>query len=526
MGKKKVKNSQDLSSVASTSSPILELSFPEPLFALCCHPEKPLIFSGQASGHVMCHRYDAKILQERMKRSEETAAKSDSKTKEKEEQEAKKKFWVFVEAKDDGSTDTEGLKLQWKTKRHKGSVRAMCLDADGTHIYTIGVDCVLKKANAETGKVVKKRQITEDIGVKMTKLFKSNTHPFLLVGDENGNVLVLDSESLALKTTIRKIHSGDAINDIFQFTGQSLYKFISVGQTTLAYWDSRESNDSDFKIPADDLDAKRKVRLSDDQEDEILCGAFVDPQNGDTLVCGMGEGILTVWKPKKNDLVDQISRIKVKKNESLDCVIPTLQDDNSVWTGCSDGQVYKINVKTGKITEIRRHSGMDEVAFLDLDCEYRLVSGGMDKIKLWELVKDETGVEDELSAVESDGDDGDSVSSGNSSSEDESNSDADSGSDPDTDFDADPDAENESSSEGDDELVGLSKEELLKELDKDLNGSTDEDENAGTKQKTSEIRGDVKPSSKKRKLEQKPLTSKQLRNLQKHEHGIKKFSGL
>ncbi|SCU98653.1 LAFA_0G19372g1_1 [Lachancea sp. 'fantastica'] len=525
MGKKKVKNSQGLSSIASTSSPILEVSFPEPLFALRCHPEKPLIFSGQASGHVMCHRYDAKVLQTRMKRSEEVAAKSSSKKGEEEDEKTKKKFWVVVEAKDDGSTDTEGLKLQWKTKRHKGSVRAMCLDADGTHLYTIGVDCVLKKANSETGKVVKKRQITEDIGVKVTKLVKSNTHPFLLVGDENGNVLVLDSETLALKTTIRKIHSGDAINDIFPFTAQSVYKFISVGQTTLAYWDSRESNDSDFKIPADDLEAKRKVRLSDDQEDEILCGTFVDPQNGDTLVCGMGEGLLTVWKPKKNDLVDQISRIKVKKNESLDCVVPTLQDDDSVWTGCSDGQVYKVNVKTGKITEIRRHSGMDEVVFLDLDCEYRLVSGGMDKIKLWELVEDEADAADEFSAVDSDsGDDSDSESDSsalneNSDSEGDSVSDSDAESAP-----GDDDDDDDSGEEG--ELVGLSKEDLLKELDKDLTGSDDEGGKSGTKEKHARQRDDSKLASKKQKLEQKPLTSKQLRNLQKQEHGIKKFSGL
>ncbi|SCU96143.1 LAME_0F15060g1_1 [Lachancea meyersii CBS 8951] len=519
MSKKKVKSSQDLSSVASASSPILEITFPEPLFALCCHPEQPLIFSGQASGHVMCHRYDAKVLQERMKRNEEDAAQTKAKT---EEQNTNKKFWVVAEAKEDGSSDSAGFKLQWKTKRHKGSVRAMCLDADGSHLYTIGVDCVLKKANSETGKVVKKRQVTQDTSVKITKLVKSTTHRFLLLGDENGNVFVLNSDTLELQTTIKKIHSGDAINDIFQFTGQSVYKFISVGQTTLAYWDSRESNESDFKIPDDDQDAKRKVRLSDDQEDEILCGTFVDPQGGDTLVCGMGEGLLTVWKPKKNDLVDQISRIKVKKNESLDCVVATLQDDDSVWTGCSDGQVYKVNVKTGKVTEIRRHSGLDEVVFLDLDCEYRLISGGMDKIKLWELADDEPASELEVSASDEEDSANESDSEPSSHSDSIDGSASDSGSD----SDSGSNVEDSGSGEEEEELVGLSKEELLKELEKDLVESSDEEQSTSSKKRNAKGSDDSKKASKKQKTKQKPLTSKQLRNLQKHEHGIKRFAGL
>ncbi|SCU93976.1 LANO_0E05336g1_1 [Lachancea nothofagi CBS 11611] len=517
MGKKKVKGSQDLTSLASDSSPILELKFPEELFALCCHPEQPLIFSGQATGHIMCHRYDAKVLQQQMKRNEESAVEKEVKEQ---KHEPKKKFWAVVEAKEDASSDIAGFKLQWKTKRHKGSVRAMCLDADGSHIYSIGVDCVLKKANSETGKVVKKCQISQDSSVKYTKLTKSIRHKILLLGDENGNVSVLDSETLQLKNTIRKIHSGDAINDIFQFTGKSEYRFISVGQTTLAYWDSRESNESDFNIPDDDLNAKRKVRLSDDQEDEVLCGTFVDPQNGDTLVCGMGEGILTMWKPKKNNLVDQISRIKVKKNESLDCIVPTLQDDDSVWAGCSDGQVYKVNVKTGKVVEIRKHSGLDEVVFLDLDYEYRLVSGGMDKIKIWEFVGDD----DETK--ESSGSEVEELSSDSDSSNE--HSDSDSGSESESESESEPKPEplagedDNSSEEG--ELVGLSKEELLKELEKDLVDSDEEDSSLSRKRSPDD--SDSSKVSKKQKPKQKALTSKQLHNLQKQAHGIKKFEDL
>ena len=221
---------------------------------------------------------------------------------------------------------------------------------------------------------------------KYTKLVKSQKHPVLLLGDEGGNISVLNSETLEVKNSIKKIHNGDAINDIFQFVGKSLYRFISLGQTTLAYWDSRESNESDFSIPADDEETKRKVFISDDQEDEILCGTFVNPDDGDVLVCGMGEGVLTVWKPKRNNLVDQLTRIPICKGESIDCIISSFQDDNCVYCGCSNGNVYKVDVKMGKVVEIRKHSSLDEVTFIDLDCEYRLMSGGMDKVKLWEFI--------------------------------------------------------------------------------------------------------------------------------------------
>ena len=44
-----------------------------------------------------------------------------------------------------------------------------------------------------------------------------------------------------------------------------------------------------------------------------------------------------------------------------------------------------MNVKRGSIIEAREHSEIDEVQFLDLDCGYRVVSGGMDCVKIWEF---------------------------------------------------------------------------------------------------------------------------------------------
>lgn len=385
------------------------------------------------------------------------------------------------------------------------------MDADGQFVYSIGTDNVLKKAVTETGKVVKKLTL-KDHKAKITKMVKATAHPFLLLGDEDGNVMMLNSETLELKNTIKKIHNGDAINDIFHFDKRSIYKFISLGQTTLAYWDARESNASDFQIAPDDDETKRKVLLSDDQEDEILCGTFVDSQVGDTIVCGMGEGILTVWKPEKNDLEDQLSRIKISKGESVDCIVPTLQDDNCVWCGCSNGNIYKVDAKRGKIVEIRNHSKYDEVTFLDLDCDYRVISGGMDKLKIWEFVA--------ADEEEDDGFDDSEDESGSNNSDSDSESEDFSGFSDKDDEEKEGTDDNETSESDEDveeELTGLSREELIAELDKDLVESSAEDEPLPKKRKVS-----AKPAPKKNDKSKKKMAKKS----QNFSHSITKFEGL
>ncbi|QLL33726.1 hypothetical protein HG536_0F00490 [Torulaspora globosa] len=448
--------------MSAVEEPLAEWRFPQPVFQMVLHPERPMLLCGLADGHVYCYSYDAARLQQTL-----------AENKKQRDRDGQQSLWTCVEAGDEESP--EGVRLEWRTRRHRGSVRCMCLDADGTYVYSVGTDNVLKKARSDTGKVVQKVTLREQT-CGFTKMAKSATHAYLLLGDEDGNVTVVNSETLKRTNRIVKIHGGDAINDIFQFAKRSVHKYISLGQTTLAYWDARECGDDD---------AKRKVVVSDNQEDEMLCGAFVDPEAGDTVVCGMGEGVLTVWKPNKNDLEDQMNRIKICQNESVDCVVPTLQDDDAVWCGCSDGKIYKADVKRGRVVEVRTHSDDDEVTFIDLDYEYRVVSGGMDKIVLWQSID-----EKDASSSESDAEQAPTAESDN-------------------DVSSDAEITDDSSSDSEDGtvLVGLSREELIAELDKDLAGD-DTDE-----QKPEEPR---KNKNKKRKLAGKQASS----------HGIAKFEGL
>lgn len=472
MGKNKNKVKETLE---SPTQPILELSYKEPLFQLVCHPSRPLIFSGLATGHLYCHEYDVKVLEKLL---------SDRK------QEGGEKVvrpWMKVDAE---NVDTEGVRVIWKTRRHLGSVRCLCVDAQGTFIFSVGTDNVLKKAHAETGKVVQKISL-KDHEAKFTKLIKSSTHPYLLLGDECGTVLIIDSNTLVLKNQIKQIHGGDAINDIFQFAKRSVHKYVSLGQTTLAYWDARESRELEKEELSEN---KSNVLVSDDQEDEVLCGAFVDPEEGDTLVCGMGEGILTVWKPKKNDLEDQLNRIKVSKGESIDALVPTLQDDQCVWCGVSDGKLYKVDTKRGQVIEIREHDEADEAVFLDLDYNYRLVSGGMESVLIWS------------SDAPSHEDDSDGAAGKDQFSDQSSRS------------SSDEDSDNDSSDTSGEELTGLSREELIAELDKEIEEK--ELENNDEKEKTKEENN--LQSGKRKRKEKLSVRTKAPRG----DHGIAKFEGL
>ena len=502
---------QGISEPYSDTLPLIEFQFDDPLFQVVAHPEKPVLVFGLSNGYIYCYKYNPELLLSLRTENQKLAATA-AKDKRRETN-----LWKTVvvppkkldphdadnEEKVDGG-DEELVALLWKTRRHKGSVRCLSYDPMGEHIYSIGTDNVLKKADSLSGKVVKKVSLPND-GHKFTKMKLSSTLPLLLLGDEAGNVLVLDSEDLKLVNKVSGLHGGDAINDIFHYEKKSAYRFISAGQTTLAYWNCRANTGNSSKSSSG-----TKVVESEDQEDEILCGTFLNSEPADTVVCGMGEGILTIWKPEKNDLEDQVSRIKVSKNSCIDCIIPTLQDDDCVWCGCSDGCLYRVNVKRGSIIEAREHSEIDEVQFLDLDCGYRVVSGGMDCVKIWEF-KDSN---------ESDG----KYRSNDDDSEGEITSESDSENTLSGEWQSSDDTESGSEFVPNDQISKLSsREELLAELAEDEGSGEDEFATEGqqgatdVKKRGAQEEVNRKKRGKKRKITRKGATPSP---------GIRKFDNL
>jgi WD40 repeat protein len=104
------------------------------LFAQAIHPEEPIVAVGLASGHVQTYRLPA-------------GASDDSDDDEKPASE-----------KGFGHIDTA-----WKTRRHKGSCRALAWSVDGSSLYSAGTDGIVKVADTTTGKVTAKITVPLDL---------------------------------------------------------------------------------------------------------------------------------------------------------------------------------------------------------------------------------------------------------------------------------------------------------------------------------------------------------------------------
>lgn len=477
MAKKKSNSINAARQLESDVSPILEIHYSDPLFSMAAHPTQPILAQGLATGDVFCTRYNAEALelqqkekrQEIMKEEVANFKKGNTSQVIKSVSQLKKKWWTII---DDHTNDTNAW-IMWNAKRHRGSCRSVLFDplenSLGQNLYSAGSEGVIKKANTETGKVISKTDISDHINKNdaITKLCSSYTHPFLLSGTENGHILVYDSNNLKkneLKFKVSNVHD-DAVNHILAMPAVSAYHYLSIGSTSLCHIDIR----------------KGIVTQSDDQEDELLSMCYatdhINDNKNDTVLVAQGEGVVTIWKNSKNKLLDQLTRIKVKKGVSLDAIIPSMNNDteemtNSVWCGDSEGFLHRIDHKVGKIVETRVHSTaskgeVDEIGNLEIDYDYRLISSGMDSLKIWS--QNVRTIEEESS-----------------------------------------DESNESRDESDES--DSSSESLLL--------SDDNQEPQPNKRKSQTIKEPI--NSKK----PKQLTNKQLQNMRQHEHGIRKFEDL
>lgn len=103
------------------------------LFAQTIHPEEPIVSVGLASGHVQTYRLPA-------------GASDDSDADE-------------TLASENGFGHIE---TAWKTRRHKGSCRALSFGLDGAHLYSAGTDGIVKAADTATGNVTAKIAVPLD----------------------------------------------------------------------------------------------------------------------------------------------------------------------------------------------------------------------------------------------------------------------------------------------------------------------------------------------------------------------------
>lgn len=112
---------------------VCTIPLPHDLFAQAIHPEEPIVSVGLASGHVHTFRLPAGASDD--DDADETLASESG-------------FGLIETA--------------WKTRRHKGSCRALGFGVDGSQLYSAGTDGIVKAADITTGSVTAKIAIPLD----------------------------------------------------------------------------------------------------------------------------------------------------------------------------------------------------------------------------------------------------------------------------------------------------------------------------------------------------------------------------
>ncbi|KAK7203941.1 WD40-repeat-containing domain protein [Myxozyma melibiosi] len=377
--------------------PRTTLTFASPVFCTAAHPSEAVVATGLGTGHVFVHRYAEDDEDDRSDMSDD----SDS------EEEAKPGIKI-------------NEKVLWKTRRHKGSCRAVAFDELGQYIYTAGSDSVLKQASPMTGQVTAKN--SSSLPAPPTALTTTQTH--VALGTETGTIQFYDPRSLSKPSHEFKDVHEDYVTSITQLAQyQNTYQFISTAETFVARIDIR----------------KGVLSMSEDQEDEILCSCVSYPSNFDyeprnvqkptqstvlqpntpsaeikrvqvTAVMGMATGVLTFWE--KDNWTDQQNRA-ILSTESVDCIAE--YPGEKVLAGAADGFMRLVDVRKRKTIKVFSHAADDAVVGVACDAWGRAISAGEETVKIWnveEASKPEVDSDDEKDsdddAKDSDDDDSDS----------------------------------------------------------------------------------------------------------------------
>ncbi|MCJ1477958.1 WD repeat-containing protein jip5 [Lambiella insularis] len=377
---------------------ICTLPLPSDLFAQALHPTLPLLAAGLASGHVQAYRLPAL--------SSPTSPPP---------------------TKGCGTIDTS-----WSTKRHKGSCRSLAFSCDGAVLFSAGSDGIVKAAKAETGRVEAKVRVPlRGSAADAPALIHALSPQTLLLATDAAALHLYDLRastradagalSISSKPQATFYPHDDYVSSLAPLpptdasTSGYSKQWVTTGGTTLAVTDLRRG----------------VLVKSEDQEEELLSSIFVGGlgkrggrSKGEKVLVGGGSGVLTLWEKGRWD--DQDGRIIVDSGkESLDVLrsVPEgIGEGKLVAVGMGDGRVKIVRLGMNKVVAEVRHDEVDGVLGLGFEVGGRMVSGGGQVVKVWQMAMEGDDEEGEVGmkrGLESDSEDDDEEEEGEESREEE-----------------------------------------------------------------------------------------------------------
>ena len=406
---------------------ICTLTLPTELFAQAIHPSRPLLTLGTAFGHVQTYRLPSET--DTVPTQSSADVDSDDDTSFPLPNAKRVKISNSPSNLSNGHTLSNGSSSQsvpsslrrsslnsvasfsglgainsiWKTRRHKGSCRALAFSHDGDTLYSAGEDGLVKVANTETGQIVSKVRLpSSPPDFHPPSVLHALTPQHVIVGTDSGDVLVYDARenSTGLSAKPSKTYTdvqGDRepvtsitpLTPTSQSTSGFPNTFCCVGGSTVAVLDIR----------------KGPRTRSEPQEDELGPAIFAtglrtggaSSSVGQKLIVGTSSSTLSLFERGVWDDLDERIRFRETAGaiEGL-CLVPeriaTVRlkpYERAVAVGLENGYVDFVRLGPNQIMEELRcqHDTMEGAAFVGFDVEGRMVTGGGNVVKVW------TGVE-------------------------------------------------------------------------------------------------------------------------------------